>query len=131
MQAADSVADRVRAVLHEKLPAGGSILTAVTQHLAVSSRTLQRQLQYEGTTFQAVLASTRENLARHYLSNSTLRTSEIAFLLGYDDSNSFYRAFRSWTGTTPDALRATIATGDLTGRRRRVAKRRVGTNHAR
>lgn len=111
LQAADSVADRVRAALHETLPAGGSAISAVTRHLAVSSRTLQRQLKLEGTTFQVVLASTREDLARHYLSHSALRTAEIAYLLGYDDSNSFYRAFRSWTGTTPDALRATAATG--------------------
>ncbi|MGW4958804.1 AraC family transcriptional regulator ligand-binding domain-containing protein [Nonomuraea sp. NPDC004186] len=111
LQAAASVADRVRAALHETLPAGGASMTEVTRHLAVSARTLQRQLQLEGTTFQEVLASTREDLARHYLSHSAMRTAEIAYLLGYDDSNSFYRAFRTWTGTTPDTLRATAATG--------------------
>ena len=85
-------------------------MTAVTTHLAVSSRTLQRQLRLEGTTFQAVLASTREDLARHYLSHGAMRAAEIAYLLGYDDTNSFYRAFRSWTGTTPETLRATPTT---------------------
>jgi AraC-like DNA-binding protein len=106
LQATASVADRVRAALRETLPAGGSSMTAVTRHLAVSNRTLQRQLRLEGTTFQEVLATTREGLARHYLSHSTMRTAEIAYLLGYDDTNSFYRAFRVWTGTTPDGLRA-------------------------
>lgn len=105
LQATASVADRVRAALHETLPAGGSSMTAVTRHLAVSNRTLQRQLKLEGTSFQEILATTRENLARHYLGNSTMRIAEIAYLLGYDDTNSFYRAFRTWTGTTPDALR--------------------------
>ncbi|MBE1581837.1 AraC family transcriptional regulator ligand-binding domain-containing protein [Nonomuraea angiospora] len=107
LQAAASVADRVRAALHETLPAGGASMAEVTRHLAVSARTLQRQLRLEGTTFQEVLAGTREDLARHYLSHSAMRTAEIAYLLGYDDSNSFYRAFRAWTGTTPDTLRAT------------------------
>ncbi|GAB3392068.1 AraC family transcriptional regulator [Amycolatopsis echigonensis] len=111
LQAAASVADRVRAALHETLPAGGSSMTAVTRALAVSSRTLQRQLRLEGTTYQEVLASTREDLARHYLSHGTTRTAEIAYLLGYDDTNSFYRAFRTWTGMTPDAVRATAAAG--------------------
>lgn len=111
LRAADSIADRVRAALHETLPAGGSAMSAVTKYLAVSPRTLQRQLHLEGTTFLEVLASTREDLARHYLSHSALRTAEIAYLLGYDDSNSFYRAFRSWTGTTPDALRAAATAG--------------------
>jgi AraC-like DNA-binding protein len=105
LQATASVAERVRAALHETLPAGGSSMTAVTRHLAVSNRTLQRQLKLEGTSFQEILATTRENLARHYLGNSTMRIAEIAYLLGYDDTNSFYRAFRTWTGTTPDALR--------------------------
>ncbi len=109
LQAAASIADRVRAALHETLPAGGSSMTSVTRQLAVSSRTLQRQLRLEGTTFQEILATTREDLARHYLSHGTMRTAEIAYLLGYDDTNSFYRAFRAWTGTTPDAVRATAS----------------------
>lgn len=109
LQAEATVADRVRVALHESLPAGDSSMTAVTRRLAVSSRTLQRQLHDEGTTYQAILASTREDLARHYLRRGNLRTSEIAYLLGYDDTNSFYRAFRTWTGTTPETLRTTLA----------------------
>ena len=109
LQAEATAAERVRAALHETLPAGDASMTAVTRRLAVSSRTLQRQLREEGTTYQAVLASTREDLARHYLVRGNLRTGEIAYLLGYDDTNSFYRAFRSWTGTTPEALRTAIA----------------------
>lgn len=109
LQTATSIAERVRAALRETLPAGDPSMTAVTRHLSVSSRTLQRQLRREGTTFQTVLARTREDLARHYLSRSTMRTAEIAYLLGYDDTNSFYRAFRTWTGTTPEALRTTSA----------------------
>lgn len=68
-------------------------------------RTLQRQLKAEGTSFQAVLAYTRESLARHYLRAGDVRTSEIAYLLGYEDTNSFYRAFKTWTGSTPEVIR--------------------------
>jgi AraC-like DNA-binding protein len=105
-----SVADRVRAALHETLPVGDPAITAVTAKLAVSPRTLQRQLHSEGTTYQAVLTDTRHQLARHYLQRSDLRTPEIAYLLGYDDTNSFYRAFKTWTGTTPDTHRAATTT---------------------
>ena len=72
----------------------------------MSTRTLQRHLKNEGTSFQAALNETRESLARHYLMNSAMSAGEISFLLGYEDPNSFYRAFRSWTGLTPDKLRA-------------------------
>lgn len=105
LQAAASAADRVRAALLETLPAGDSTMTAVTRHLATSPRTLQRQLQLEGTTYQAVLADTRVRLARHYLAHSDMSTAEIAYMLAYEDTNSFYRAFRTWTGSTPDSVR--------------------------
>ncbi|RYP83255.1 AraC family transcriptional regulator [Nocardioides guangzhouensis] len=110
LEASATVADRVRAALLETLPGGDPSIGGVTTHLATSARTLQRQLSQEGTSFQTLLASTREDLARHYLTRGDLRTSEIAYLLAYDDTNSFYRAFRSWTGTTPHTIRSTATT---------------------
>ena len=105
LQAGASAAERVRAALLETLPAGDSTMGAVAHHLATSPRTLQRQLQLEGTSFQSVLADTREQLARHYLYHSNIATPEIAYLLAYEDTNSFYRAFRTWTGSTPETVR--------------------------
>jgi AraC-like DNA-binding protein len=81
-------------------------MEGVAHDLAMSTRTLQRRLKAEETTFQTILDSTRELLARHYLSESELSTNEISFLLGYEDPRSFYRAFRSWTGQTPQLVRA-------------------------
>lgn len=100
-----SMADRVRAAMLELLPVGGTTVPAVARELAVSTRTLQRQLHREGTTFQAVLTATRESLARHYLRQGRLSSSEIAFLLGYEEPTSFHRAFHSWTGQTPEGAR--------------------------
>ena len=106
LQETASSVERVRAALHEILPAGDSAMSAVARELATSSRTLQRQLQSEGTSYQAVLTDTRKSLAEHYLTDSSLNTAEIAYLLAYEDTNSFYRAFRAWTGRTPDSVRA-------------------------
>ena len=44
-------------------------------------------------------------VARHYLKSSNLTGAEISFLIGYDDPNSFFRAFHTWTGTTPEQTR--------------------------
>lgn len=104
-----STADRVRAALHELLPLGEASVEAVARALRVSPRTLQRRLGGEGTTFQATLTATREALARHYLAHSLLSAAEIALLLGYEDPNSFYRAFHGWTGRTPQRVRAGAA----------------------
>ncbi|WP_433303566.1 AraC family transcriptional regulator ligand-binding domain-containing protein [Actinoplanes sp. CA-030573] len=101
-----STAELVRQALLRLLPAGASTIEAAARELAVSGRTLQRRLQSEETNFQAVLRHTREALAHHYLSTSRMSTGEISYLLGYADTNSFYRAFQSWTGRTPDQIRA-------------------------
>ncbi len=98
-------AERTRAVLMEALPSGQLGMNNVAQRLAVSSRTLQRRLSEEGTSFKTVVDDTRESLARHYLRRTQLTATEIAYLLGFDEATSFFRAFHRWTGTTPEALR--------------------------
>ena len=103
-----TTADRVRAALLEALPGGSSSMEEISRRLALSKRTLQRRLQNEGTSFQAVLNKTREDLAKHYLSNTTFSGAEISYLLGYDDPNSFFRAFHDWTGETTEHARATL-----------------------
>lgn len=105
LEAGATTAQRVRAVLLEGLPGGLVSADAVARKLAMSRRTLQRRIEAEGTSFDRVLRETREALARHYLARTALPAAEIAFLLGFAEPNSFYRAFRSWTGTTPAALR--------------------------
>jgi AraC-like DNA-binding protein len=97
--------ERVRAVLLETLPAGISSIDTVAQRLAMSKRSLQRQLAEESVGFQEVLSEVRHELARHYLSRTDISAGEISWLLGFQESNSFIRAFRSWTGTTPAAFR--------------------------
>ena len=98
--------DRVRACLLEMLASGRYSVTDVAATLAISNRTLQRRLKEEGTTFQRILDELREELARHYLSATEYTSSEISFLLGYEEPNSFFRAFRAWTGQTPEIVRA-------------------------
>ncbi|MEM7160108.1 MAG: AraC family transcriptional regulator ligand-binding domain-containing protein [Myxococcota bacterium] len=100
-----TVEERTRAVLLEALPSGQVSLDNVARRLATSSRSLQRKLREEGTSFKAVVRGTRERLANHYLSRTPLSTTEIAFLLGFEDATSFFRAFHSWTGSTPDRVR--------------------------
>ncbi|MEM7794524.1 MAG: AraC family transcriptional regulator ligand-binding domain-containing protein [Cyanobacteria bacterium P01_C01_bin.118] len=97
--------DRVRACLMETLASGQCSMAEIAQKLAVSSRTLQRRLQAEGTSFQQELSNLRAELANHYLANTPYSSAEISFLLGYSDPSSFFRAFHLWTGKTPDTVR--------------------------
>ena len=48
----------------------------------------------------------RRELARHYLLHSSLELNETAYLLGYEDAHSFFRAFHDWEGSPPGEWRA-------------------------
>ena len=105
MDESATVTERARAALLELLPGGTASMDTVSRRLGTSSRTLQRRLSREGGSFQALLNRTREELARHYLKTSNLSGAEISFLLGFEDPNSFFRAFHGWTGETPEQVR--------------------------
>lgn len=106
LQRGASAADRVRSVLVAMLPGGEVGIDAVAERLAVSRRTLQRQLEQESQSFQALLATVRKEMANQYLQRSQLSLGEISFLLGFVEQNSFIRAYRGWTGMTPGQYRA-------------------------
>jgi AraC-like DNA-binding protein len=93
--------ERVRLAIQQKLTGRRPAIEDIADALHISSRTLQRRLQDEGSSFQKVLEEARHQLARHYLNNSVLELNEAAYLLGYVDSNSFVRAFRTWEGIPP------------------------------
>ena len=73
----------------------------------VSARTLMRRLQDEGTSYQQLLDTVREELACWLLLRTTLPVEAIAGQLGYEDPSNFARTFRRWTGQTPSSFRGT------------------------
>ncbi|HTW45313.1 MAG TPA: AraC family transcriptional regulator ligand-binding domain-containing protein [Acidobacteriaceae bacterium] len=97
----ETFAEIVRAAIQERLTGHRPSIDDVARQLHLSSRTLQRRLQESGSSFQRVLDEARHQMARYYLSNSVLELNEAAYLLGYEDSNSFVRAFRAWEGVPP------------------------------
>lgn len=97
--------EHVRAAIAEQLRGRRPTLQSVSKGLAMSTRALQRLLQEEGTTFRGLLDEIRNRHARGYLSATTFTDAEIAFLLGFEDPNSFYRAFRAWNGASPGEFR--------------------------
>lgn len=73
----------------------------------VSPRTLIRHLGDEGTTYQGLLDTVREELACWQLVHTTHSIEAIADSLGYQDTSNFSRTFRRWLGVTPRAFRET------------------------
>jgi AraC-like DNA-binding protein len=104
-------AERVRACILDAFQHGEPSQHSVARDLAMSERTLQRRLQDEGTRFTAVVDRTRRELAEQYLRESPMAVHAIAFLLGYSEPSAFHRAFRRWTGLTPQAFRERLGAG--------------------
>ncbi|WP_433945167.1 AraC family transcriptional regulator ligand-binding domain-containing protein [Paenibacillus sp. SN-8-1] len=96
-----TVSAKVKWILSRSLTRGRIDIQTVAFELGMSDRTLQRRLTDEGTSFKQLLSQTRREKAVAYLADPSLDIKEVAFLVGYEDQNSFYRAFRSWEGETP------------------------------
>jgi AraC-like DNA-binding protein len=99
------VGEQVKHTLKRSLAGKRPTLHQVARELCTSARTLQRRLTDADITFQQLLEDTRRELAHHYLEHSTAELNETAFLLGYGDANSFFRAFHGWEGTSPGEWR--------------------------
>ena len=95
------VGEQVKHTLKRSLAGKRPTLQHIARELGMSARTLQRRLTDAGITFQQLVEDTRRELARHYLKQSTVELNEAAYLLGYEDANSFFRAFHLWEGTSP------------------------------
>lgn len=81
-----------------------SIQTLATQ-LKLSPRTLQRRLLEAQTSYQTLLDAVRLELACNLLEHTHQSPGEIAFTLGFEEINSFQRAFQHWQGMTPNQWR--------------------------
>ncbi|OIR00500.1 HTH-type transcriptional regulator VirS [mine drainage metagenome] len=105
IQVRSSVKEQVKIVLKRKLASGRPELSEVARDLGMSERTLQRRITEGETTFRDLLVEARQELGRQLLSDPSAAINEVAFLLGYQDTSSFYRAFRDWEGVTPHRWR--------------------------
>ncbi len=95
----------VKWIIERSLADGRPNIHTVAGELGMSDRTLQRRLTEEGTGFNHLLAEVRHSQARKYLSKPSIDIKEVAFLVGYEDQNAFFRAFRLWEGDTPSNWR--------------------------
>ncbi len=80
-------------------------IKSVAHGLSMSERTLRRRMKQEGFTFREVKRLTRERQTKYYLANTNMPLAEIAYAVGYAELSSFSRAFKRWTGTTPQEYR--------------------------
>lgn len=95
---------RVRDILRAALPELPD-LDGVARQLNLSPRTLHRRLEEEGSSFRAIKDALRRDLALSRLTKTSQPLGQIAADLGFADPSAFFRAFVSWTGTSPSLYR--------------------------
>jgi AraC-like DNA-binding protein len=101
MGPAIGVAAEVRKALISVMDGGDSGIEAIAKRLRMSTRSLQRRLSEEQTSYNDLLAAVRQEFAERYLARGTLTASEVAYLIGFTEPPAFFKAFKRWTGLTP------------------------------
>jgi AraC-like DNA-binding protein len=99
---------RAREVIIRRLPDGEPRRDEIAGELRMSERTLQRRLEEEATSFVQLLDETRRELAEQYLGRLHLTLAQAAYLLGFADQSSFFRACRRWFDLSPGQYRSQL-----------------------
>ena len=100
----DSVARQTLRLLR-KLEGQYPQMPTIARMLNFSPRTYRRRLQQEEQSFQDLLDQVRAEHATHYLRNTRLPLSSIAYMIGFNDASNFRRAYFKWTGRSPRETR--------------------------
>ena len=102
----DTYSAKVQHAVWPHLSEGLPTIDEVALQLAVSTRSLQRRLREEDTSFAQVVDTLRQDKAKLLLKDPNLPIYEVGYLLGYSDPSTFHRAFRRWLDTSPSQFRA-------------------------
>jgi len=103
-QTADSLFSLI-SYISASLSHGDVSLGGAAKAMGLSRHGLRRQLEQARTTFRDLLDETRKAMADHYINETTLPMTEIAFLLGFSELSAFSRAGKSWFGAAPRDIR--------------------------
>ena len=106
LTAARPVMERARECLLRSNTPHRVQIGVVAEALQMSPRSLQRRLADEGTVFSTLSHEAAAAVATRLIGDEWKSVKEASYLMGFGDTNSFYRAFKRWTGTTPSLLRA-------------------------
>jgi AraC-like DNA-binding protein len=98
---ADSLQQAIAPFLKEHYP---SIKLAANLS-QMSVRTLQRRLTDDQVTYSQLVTRLRYQKAIQLLGDRRMKIIDIAIELGYQDAAHFTRAFKQWTGKTPQRFR--------------------------
>lgn len=104
----DSLVHDLRECLICVMQRGHPCLRVVASEMGMSERSLSRKLRMRGVHYQQIFAQLRFQLAMQLLIDRRWLLPEISLLLGFSEQSAFSRAFRSWSGQSPQRFRIAI-----------------------
>lgn len=96
----DSTTAQVRNLLGNDFSQELPNLDTIASRLHMTTATLHRRLRNENTSYQLIKDTSRRDAAIVMLRGGG-SGSDIATQLGFSDASTFFRAFKKWTGSTP------------------------------
>ncbi len=107
IQPANSFSDKIKKLLLEDLQnERASSLEGVAAKLHMTPRTLSRKLAKESTQYKTLLNEVRFNHAKMLLKQTDMPVKQIAAKLCFSTTDAFSRAFKAYTGKTPNQWKA-------------------------
>jgi AraC-like DNA-binding protein len=109
--AASRFPQRVRDVLRYEMLLGNTGTAAVARRLGMSPRALQRRLRSHGHSLSQLMDEVRSDAAHEALADPRVALKEVSERLGFSEPSAFHRAFKRWTGLTPQQYRHSLRPG--------------------
>lgn len=100
-----SLEETVKQTVASALIQGVPSLESASKKLGLGAKTLQRRLREKNTSFGKIIEDVRYERAVLYLNDRSIALSEVSFLLGFSDQSAFTRAFKRWSGKSPNKWR--------------------------
>lgn len=101
-------ADQIKRLLLPALHAERAHMRMICEATGLTPRTVNRRLAEQGTTLRTLVNETRYSIARQLLRHTHLPVAAVAQVMGYSEPGVFVRAFRQWSGSTPDTWRKSL-----------------------
>ena len=101
----ETFAESVRNQIKLNLSTTAPTVAEIARLFDLTDDDFQQELNAHKLSFKSLLKSAREELSLHYLDRHDVPLTEVAMLLGYSELSAFSRAFRKWTGMSPQKYR--------------------------
>jgi AraC-like DNA-binding protein len=107
----ESLTQSALSLIRQKLADGNFGVEAVSRHLGVSPRTMQRRLRDESSSYRKLIQQARQDLSEFLLLGAEATATETGYALGFSEPSAFLHAFHKWHGIPPQAYKKVHSCG--------------------